>query len=150
MPSIGDVHRVAGVAGDDRLGQGVGEAGPQASPGAVRLDGGDAADGVLDGVVAGAAAEVALEGAGQVVSARFVGEARRGHDHAGGAEAALERLRVEERLLHRVQLAVAGEPLERGDLAALGPEGGDEAAVDRLAVEPDGAGAAVARRRSLS
>ena len=67
-----------------------------------------------------------------------------GHDHAGGAEAALERLGVEKRLLHRMQFAVAGEPLERGDLAALGAEGGNEATVDRLAVEPDRARAAIA------
>ena len=62
----------------------------------------------------------------------------------GGAEAALERLGVEKRLLHRMELAVAGKPLERGDLAALGPECGNEATVDRLAVEPDRAGAAIA------
>ena len=43
-----------------------------------------------------------------------------------------------------MQLAVAGKPLDRGDLPALGPEGGNQAAVDRLAVEPDRAGAAIA------
>ena len=67
-----------------------------------------------------------------------------GHDHARGAKAALERLGVEKRLLHRMEFAVAGQPLERGDLAALGPEGGNEATVDRLAIEPDRAGAAIA------
>ena len=41
------------------------------------------------------------------------------------------------------------EPLEGRDRAALGPEGGDEAAVDRLAVEPDRARAAVAGVASL-
>src|SRR6202035_5889490 len=75
---------------------------------------------------------------------RVLREARGGHDHARGAKAALERLGVEKSLLHRMELAVAGQPLERGDLTALGPEGGDEATVDRLAIEPDGAGPTIA------
>ena len=67
-----------------------------------------------------------------------------GHDHPRGAKAALERLGVEKRLLHRMELAVAGEPLKRGDLAALGPESGNQATVDRLAIEPDRARPAIA------
>ncbi len=74
----------------------------------------------------------------------ILGEARRRHDHPGGAKAALERLGVEKRLLHRMELAALGEPLERGDLAALGPECGNEATVDGLAIEPDRACAAIA------
>ena len=77
------------------------------------------------------------------------GEGGGRHDHAGRAEPALEPLRVEELLLHRVQLAVPGQPLDGRHLAAFGAEGGDEAAVDRHTVEPDGAGAAVARVASL-
>ncbi len=42
-----------------------------------------------------------------------------------------------------MELAVAGKPLERGDLAVLGPECGNEATVDRLAIEPDRAGTAI-------
>src|SRR5262249_48151045 len=80
---------------------------------------------------------------GQVLL-RLRGEARRGHDHARGTKAALKRLGIEERLLHRMEFAVAGKPLERGDLPALGPERGNEATVDRLAIEPDRAGAAIA------
>ena len=93
-------------------------------------------------VIAGATAEVPLEMEGQILL-RVLGEARRRHDHPGGAKAALERLGVEKRLLHRVEFAVAGKPLKRGDLAALGPECGNEATVDRLAIEPDRAGAAI-------
>ena len=104
-----DVHRVTGVAGDDRLGQGVGEAGAAGVAGPVRLDGSDAADRVLDRVVAGAATEVPLEVEGEVLL-RLLGEARRGHDHARGAKAALERLGVEKRLLHRMELAVVASP----------------------------------------
>ena len=67
-----------------------------------------------------------------------------GHDHAGGAEAALEGLRIEEGLLHRMQRAVLGQPLDGGDLAAGGAEGRHQAGMHRLAVEPDRAGAAIA------
>jgi hypothetical protein len=61
------------------------------------------ANGVRDGPVTGAAAQVALEVAGQVVLL-FVGECCRGHQHAGGAETALEALPLQELLLDRVQL----------------------------------------------
>jgi hypothetical protein len=71
--------------------------------------------------------------------------ARPCHHHAGGAVAALEGLRVVERLLDGMQLAVLGEALDGRDLAALAAEGGHQAGVERLAVEPHRAGAAVAR-----
>ncbi len=71
-------------------------------------------------------------------------EGRRRHDHAGGAEAALEGLRVEKGLLHGMQLAVLGQALDGGDLAPGGAEGRDEAAMEGHAVEPDRAGAAIA------
>src|SRR5205823_417554 len=116
-----DVHRVTGGTGDDPLCQGVGQTGPASVAGPVRLDGTDAADRVLDRVIAGATTEVPLEVEGEILL-RVLGEARRSHDHPRGAEAALERLGVEKRLLHRMEPAVTGEPPERGDLAALGPE----------------------------
>src|SRR4051812_14116575 len=47
-------------------------------------------------------------------------------------------------MLDRMQLAVAGEPLGRGDLTPQGAERGHEATVDGLAVEPDRARAAIA------
>jgi hypothetical protein len=54
-------------------------------------------------------------------------------------------LRIEESLLHRMQLAIgAGQPLDRRHLAAGGAEGRHQAAMHRRAVEPDGAGAAIA------
>jgi hypothetical protein len=59
---------------------------------------------ILDGVIAGAAAEVAFEMPRQIL--QILGsEGGRRHDHAGRAEPALEPLRLEELLLHRVQLA---------------------------------------------
>ena len=67
-----------------------------------------------------------------------------GHDHAGGAEAALEAGGVAELPLHRVQVVRRAEALDRGDLAAVGAERGRDAAVHRIAVEPHRAGAAIA------
>ena len=75
---------------------------------------------------------------------RLAVEGRCRHDHACGAEAALKGLRIEEGLLHRVELAVAGEPFDGGDLVPGAAEGGHQAGMERHAVEPDGAGAAVA------
>ncbi len=43
-----------------------------------------------------------------------------------------------------MQLAVFREPLDGGDLAPRGAEGGHQAGVERHAVEPDRAGAAIA------
>ena len=107
-----------------------------------------ARDGVRHRAVAGAAAQVALQRRGQVGAPAPV-ERRRRHDHAGGAEAALEPLRVQEGALHRVQFALGRprrprQPLDGGDVAAARPERRGDAAVDRLAVDPHRAGPAVA------
>ena len=51
--------------------------------------------------------------------------------------------------LHGVQLAVLGQPLDGRHLEIFGAVGGDETAMDRHAVEPDRAGAAVARVAAL-
>src|SRR5438876_11362203 len=79
---------------------------------------------------------------GKVGKMRLV-KGGRGHDHPGGTETALEALGVEKRLLHRVQLAVPGEPFNRRHLFAIGAEGRIEAAVHRGAVDQHTAGAAV-------
>ena len=107
------------------------------------LDVAHAADRVRDRAIAGAAADIALQRAAEVRPLRLV-ERRRGHDHAGGAEAALEALRVEEGALHRVQFAGFAETFDGRDVAALGAERRNEATVHRLAVDEHGAGAAVA------
>ena len=63
----------------------------------------------------------------------------------GRAEAALHRARLDEGALHRVQRPVGGlQPLDGHHLAAVEQRGGQQAGVDRLAVEQDGAGAALA------
>ena len=94
-------------------------------------------------MIAGASAEIALEVTRQVADL-FLAEARRGHDHAGGAEAALEARGLHERGLHRMQFAVVRQAFDGGDSVAVGAKGGNQAAMNGDAVEPDGAGAAVA------
>ena len=116
---------------------------PTPCPGAASSIVGDAVDGILDRAVSGAAAEVSLQCARQVLLL-LLGERRRGHDHARGAEAALEAGGVAELSLQRMQVLRRAEALDRGDLATLGAERGRDAAVHRLAVEPDRAGAAIA------
>ena len=68
----------------------------------------------------------------------------RGHDHAGGTEAALQAVLLPEPLLDRVQVAVLGEALDRGDLDAVALHGEEVAGLHGLAVHEDGAGAALA------
>src|SRR5688572_15992097 len=70
-----------------------------------------------DIVVAGAAADVAFElfadGAFVELSALSIHDVDRGHDHAGRAVAALQRVMLAEGLLHRMELAVLREPFNR-------------------------------------
>ncbi len=138
-----DIHRVAGLPGHDRLGERIGQARPASVAGDVRLDRADAVQRVGDGAVSGAAAEISFEGVRQVGALLLI-ECGRGHDHAGGAEPALERVRVQERLLHRVQRAALGQSLDRRHLPPGGAERGHQAGMHRRAVEPHGAGAAIA------
>jgi hypothetical protein len=101
-----------------------------------------------DVLVAGTPAEVALDALADLVLAGVrvvLQQVDRRHDHAGRTEAALEPVHLVEGLLHRVQLALRrGDPLDRRHLAAVGLHGEDGAALHGLAVEVDGAGAAVA------
>ncbi len=66
-------------------------------------------------------------------------------DHARRAEAALQAMHLAEALLQRMQRAVGSrDALDGEDLGALGLDREDGAGFDRLAVEIDGAGAAMA------
>ena len=88
------------------------------------------------------------ESASRISSSRRIRRAleqRRGRDdEPGRAEAALHRARVDERLLHRVQLVAGAEALDRDDLVAVRLRREHEARADELAVEQHGAGAALA------
>ena len=68
----------------------------------------------------------------------------RGHDHAGGAEAALQAVMLAEGFLHRMQRrAIGGQPLDGPDLVAVGHHRKRGAGLHRLAVEMHDASAAL-------
>ena len=67
-----------------------------------------------------------------------------GEDHAGSADAALGAAFFEETLLDGMEFFVSRQAFDGGDLRAFGLQGGDEAGVDEVAVDEDGAGSAVA------
>ncbi len=114
-----DVERIARGTGDDGARRRRGHA---AAAGIARLgllDRGDATNGVFDRAIAGAAADIALQRPGQILPLRLI-ETRGRHDHARRAEAALETLGVEKRLLHRVQFAVLGQAFDGRNFAVVG------------------------------
>src|SRR5216684_5549557 len=101
-----------------------------------------------DVLVAGAAAEIAFElladGVVAEVVALALDDVDRGHDHAGGAEAALQTVMLAERFLHRMQRrAVGGEALDGLDLVPVSHHRERGAGLDSLAVEMHDAGAAL-------
>jgi hypothetical protein len=137
------VERIARLAGDDRFAEGAAQARAACSSCYVLLGIGDAMQRVINAVITGAAAKIALQEARQVL-ARLRIKGRGGHDHAGGAEAALKGLRIEKCLLHGVQLAVACQPLDGSDLVPCGAEGWRQARVEGLTIDMDGASATIA------
>ena len=97
----GDIERVAlGAAHHVRAG-GRGQAAAERGAGRSVLDIGLAVERILDRTITGAAADVALQRRAEVLALRLV-QRRTGQDHTGGAEPALKTLRVEKRLLHRM------------------------------------------------
>src|SRR6185503_10762963 len=110
---------------------------------------GGLADRGHDVVVARAAADIPLDRVPDLVVARIrvVGEEVRGHhDHPRRAEAALEPVLLPERVLERVQRAVAGlHSLDRRDVRAIRLDREHRAAFHGLAIDGDGARAALAR-----
>src|SRR5262249_23854806 len=117
--------------------------------GDIVLDGGNAGERVTDRTIAGAAAQVAFEGMWQVRPLLLVEHCRR-HDHAGGAIAALERLRIEEGALDRMQRAVSRQSFDRGHLSPGGAEGRHPAGMKWCAVYPYLAGAGSRRGASFN
>src|SRR2546425_1125768 len=102
-------------------------------------------DGVEDLRVARAAAEVALERRAEVVTARARAafqEGEHGEQHAGRAEPALHGAVPHERLLERMEPALALEPADGEDRAPSRGGREHEAARHRPAVEEHGARAA--------
>src|SRR6266545_1026057 len=104
-------------------------------------------DGLDDVHVARAAADVPLDGLADLRLARArigVQQVLGHHQHPRRAVAALEGMIVAERLLERMQPSVVGEALDRLDRGAVRLDGQHHAALDRLAVVEDRAGATVA------
>src|SRR5215468_9377789 len=104
------------------------------------------AHGLDDVVVAGAPAQVALEPVPDLVLAGIrhpLAQVGRAHDHARRAEPALQAVVLAERGLHRMELAAAGQALDGRDLGPVGLDREHRAGLDRLAVDVDGARAAL-------
>ncbi|MGY4503057.1 hypothetical protein ACVWYH_007014 [Bradyrhizobium sp. GM24.11] len=138
------VERVARRAADDVRARGRRQAAAEGIAGLdACLDIGLAVDRILDRAIAGAAADISLQRSAEVGALRLV-QRGAGHDHAGGAEAALKSLRVQEGLLHRVRAVFAAKTFDRRDRVPLCAKRRDQATMHRLAVEQHGAGAAVA------
>jgi hypothetical protein len=96
-------------------------------------------------LVAGAAAEIAVDGFPDLAVGRagmMLQQVMRAHDHAGGAEAALQPVLLPEPLLDGVQLVAVGEAFHRGDFAAVGLHRQYGTGLDRASVQQHGAGAA--------
>src|SRR5438552_7526988 len=110
--------------------------------------GGGLLDGIDDVRVAGAAAQVPAQSFGNLLAARD--GARRQqvnarHDHARRAVAALQAMTIPESLLQRMQMTVARQAFDGGDVGAVRLHGEHRARLHRLAVDEDGTGAANAR-----
>src|SRR5262249_40843540 len=96
--------------------------------------------------VPGAATEVAGDGLADLRLARVRisrEERAAGHHHAGRAVAALEPVLLPEALLHRMELAIPLQSLDRLHLVAVGLDREEGAGFDRHAVEQNGARPAV-------
>jgi hypothetical protein len=102
-------------------------------------------DRLHDVLVAGAAAEVALQREPDVCVRRarmLVEVALRRHDHPRRAVAALQTVVAAERFLERMERVPVREALDRGDLATVGLRREERAGLHRLAVEEHRARAA--------
>ena len=143
-----DVERIFGAAADNGRAGGRRYAAAASAPGFGFLDLAHAANGVLDRAITGATANIAFQSPGEILPLRLI-QARRRHDQAWRAEAALKPLRLQEGLLHRMQLAIRGQAFDRRDRTVFGAIGGKNATVHRVAVDQHRAGAAIARVASL-
>lgn len=79
----------------------------------------------------------------------FFQKCRRGHDHAVQAIAALSSLGIEEGLLDRMELAVFGQPFQRGDFPTLKALAGAEAGWFGFGVDKHHAGATLMKATAI-
>ncbi len=143
QPFDGNVVGVARRARDDGASARRRQITPAGLAGCRVLHLGHAADRIRDRAVTSTPAQVALERPGEILPLGLV-QRRSGDDHAGSTETALKPLRLQKRILHRMQRTGFGKAFDGCDLARLGAIGWDQARMYCLAVEQHGAGAAVA------
>src|SRR5262249_15933963 len=94
--------------------------------------------------VSGAAAQISSNGLFDVLPRRaiiFVQQKSRGYQHPWSADPTLRATALEHCLLHWIQPAITGKPLDCSHPRALNLTRRDQARVDELAVENDRAGA---------
>src|ERR1700730_3886455 len=127
------VHRVTGLSRDDRRAERISEARPAGPAGDVLFCRLSAMKSIVDAAVTGAAAKVALQVKRKVLLL-LLGEAGGRHDHPRAAKAALERLRIEKRLLHGMQITIAREALNGRYLAIRRAKSRNQAAMHRFPV----------------
>jgi len=130
------VSGVAGGAGNNGMGQRILQTPAADVADAICFNVTDTRQRILDGVVTGAPAEIALE-TERKVFLFLIGKTRGRHDHARGAKPALEGLCIEERLLHWMKRTVVREPFDGFNLASFRAKCWDEAAVDGFTIKPD-------------
>src|SRR5580698_9842417 len=123
---------------NDVLAEWIGQVGTAGISGSVCFGRADAVDGIGDRAIAGAATEIALQRMGQI-RLLLLSERCDGHDHAGRAKAALESLRLQESLLHWMQIAWLTQALDCRDGAPRRAKCRDQAGMHRLAIEPHSA-----------
>src|SRR4051812_28287598 len=90
---------------------------------------------IQDVLIGAAAAEVAAHRAPNLVVRRgrtLVEQSPHAHDLAGGAEAALVAIGLDEGALDRVERVAIAQPLDRADLAAVAVDRENQAGVHRL------------------
>src|SRR3954470_24846255 len=105
----------------------------------------DLAYGGADVRIGGAAADVAAHELADVllgVGVALLDQLDRGHDLPGSAVPALECVVVDERALHRMQLVLVGQPLDRADLVPGRRDRQREAGEHPPPVDPHRAGPA--------
>src|SRR5580704_5870283 len=111
--------------------------------------GGGVLNGLDDVLVAGAAAEIARNAGADVVFARvrvLLKQPPGAGDHAGSAKPTLQAMHLAKAFLERMQRSIrSSNPLDGDDRGAVGLHREDGAGLHRLAVEIDGAGAAMGR-----
>src|SRR3954469_8992444 len=100
-----------------------------------------------DVLVPGATAQIALQSMPDLLLGRIrvaIQEGVGGHDHARCAVAALESVHLPKAHLDLVELAIFGDALDGRQFGAVGLDGEQGAALDRVAVHMDDAGATLA------